>query len=228
MAWFPLESNPDVMNKFMQKLGVPDKWNIVDVYGLESEALAWVPKPVLAVILLFPYSEKHHNYATEQNERLKVSGQDVSPNVYFLKQVVSNACGTIALVHSVANNCDRIELAEGKFKELLSVSKNMSPEDRGTLLQSVAGQIMNVHQELAQEGQTELNPNESVNHHFVAFVEKEGNLYELDGRKEFPINHGPSSPETLLEDAAKICKEFMTRDAEDVNFTVLALTAQEA
>ena len=29
--------------------------------------------------------------------------------------------------------------------------------------------------------------------------EKEGSLYELDGRKSFPINHGPTTPETLLK-----------------------------
>lgn len=81
---------------------------------------------------------------------------------------------------------------------------------------------MHVHQELAREGQTEviklynffiipiiyicifqLKPNEAVNHHFIAFVHKGGCLYELDGRKEFPINHGPSAPETLLEVSLK-------------------------
>ncbi len=28
--------------------------------------------------------------------------------------------------------------------------------------------------------------------------EKEGSLYELDGRKSFPVNHGPTTPETFL------------------------------
>lgn len=102
-----------------------------------------------------------------------------------------------------------------------------SYEDRGVLLQKATSQIRLAHQELAQEGQTELNPNEQVNNHFVAFVHKEGNLYELDGRKEFPVNHGATTPDSLLEDAAKICKEFMTRDSEEVNFNVMALVATD-
>ncbi|KAK9727689.1 Ubiquitin carboxyl-terminal hydrolase, family 1 [Popillia japonica] len=228
MAWFPLESNPDVMNKFLQKLGVSEKWNIVDVYGLESDALAWVPKPVLSVILLFPCSDSYYNHSTQQCNEIKEKGQVIASDVFFLKQVVSNACGTIALIHSVANNTDKIELTDGKFKELLDSSKDLSPEERGELLQKVAAQIMHVHQELAQEGQTELKPNEAVNHHFIAFVHKNGCLYELDGRKEFPINHGPSTPETLLEDAARVCKAFIDRESDDINFTVLALTAAEA
>ena len=39
---------------------------------------------------------------------------------------------------------------------------------------------------------------EDINLHFICFVEKDGHLYELDGRKPFPINHGPSSPDSLL------------------------------
>lgn len=40
----------------------------------------------------------------EQEAALKEKGQEVSPNVYYLKQIISNSCGTVALVHSVANN----------------------------------------------------------------------------------------------------------------------------
>jgi ubiquitin carboxyl-terminal hydrolase L3 len=59
--------------------------------------------------------------------------------------------------------------------------------------------------------------------HFVAFIEKDGCLYELDGRKEFPINHGATSSETLLEDSAKVVRGYMDRDPEELRFTMLAL-----
>lgn len=98
----------------------------------------------------------------------------------------------------------RLELQDGIFKTILKDSKNLTPEQRGEMLLKVnsnseAYKLIAAHQELAMEGQTEANPDEKVNHHFVAFVEKNGHLYELDGRKDFPVNHGPTCQDTFLE-----------------------------
>lgn len=232
MALLPLESNPDVMNKFIHLLGVPENWNIVDVYGLDSDALAWVPRPVIALILLFPCSDKFYEHAKQEAEIIKEKGQVLIDEIFYMKQYVSNACGSIALIHSVANNSERLNLKEGVFKKILEDSKHLTPEQRGDMLSKVnsnseAYKLITAHQELAMEGQTEANPNEKVNHHFVAFVEKGGYLFELDGRKDFPINHGPTREDTFLEDAANVCKQFMERDSEDVNFTIMALTQCE-
>ncbi|KAF7286046.1 ubiquitin carboxyl-terminal hydrolase [Rhynchophorus ferrugineus] len=232
MALLPLESNPDVMNKFIHLLGVPEKWNIVDVYGLDGDALAWIPRPVVALILLFPCSDKFYEHAKQEAESIKEKGQILSDDIFYMKQYVSNACGSIALIHSIANNAEKLELQDGIFKTILKDSKNLTPEQRGEMLLKVnsnseAYKLIAAHQELAMEGQTEANPDEKVNHHFVAFVEKDGHLYELDGRKDFPINHGPTSQDTFLEDAAKVCKAFMERDSEDINFTIMALTQSE-
>ncbi|CAL7935331.1 unnamed protein product [Xylocopa violacea] len=229
-SWIPLESNPEVMTKFLHKLGVPKDWSIVDVYGLEPDLLALVPKPVLAVILLYPLSKKGDNSLEDKEESDK--GEDANttkdPDVFHMKQYIHNACGTIALIHSIANNQDVINLQDGFLKTFLDSSKNLSFTGCGKLLMESDG-ISTTHKVVAQEGQTEVPSEEmQVYHHFVAFVHKNGVLYELDGRKSMPINHGPTSPETLLEDAARVCKEYMARDPEEVCFTVLALANSDA
>ncbi|EFN89422.1 ubiquitin carboxyl-terminal hydrolase isozyme L3 [Harpegnathos saltator] len=225
MAWVPLESNPEVMTKFLHKLGVPKKWSVIDVYGLDPELLALVPKPVLSVILLYPVAIK--NEKTEEEEEVAKDKSDTPDSVYHMKQCISNACGTIALVHSVANNLDVLQLDDGFLKTFLDETKGLSSAERGDRLINAQG-IIDIHMESAQEGQTEAPAEDmEVYHHFIAFVHKDGSLYELDGRKPSPINHGSTSPETLLEDAARVCKDYMARDPEEVRFTVVALAANE-
>ncbi|XP_013194754.1 ubiquitin carboxyl-terminal hydrolase isozyme L3 [Amyelois transitella] len=223
----PLESNPDVMNKFLQKLGVPGNWAIVDVMGLDPEMLSWVPRPVISVMLLFPISDNYENHKKKEENDILSTGQEVTSNIFYMKQNLSNACGTIALVHSVANNCDKIQLTDGAMKKFLEEAKGLDAVARGALLEKTEA-IINAHKELAQEGQTNTpSAEDPVNHHFITFVHKDGALYELDGRKAFPINHGPTTPDSLLEDAAKVCKEFMARDPNEVRFTVVALAASD-
>lgn len=225
MAWLPLESNPDVMNKFLLNLGLPSKWQICDVYGLDSDALAVVPRPVLALIMLFPSNDQYEDFKKQQEDEIKERGQKVDENVYFLKQYVHNACGTVALIHSVANNLDQIELGDGHLKQFLDDTMSMTPEERGELLQNALG-IINTHKEIAQEGQTEApEPTDPVNYHFIAFIHKNGSLYEMDGRKAFPINHGSTTPDNLLQDAAEYVKGYMERDPDSLHFTLVALTA---
>lgn len=225
MAWVPIESNPEVMNKFLSRLGVPEKWQVVDVLSLDKDMLGMIPRPTLALILLFPTSEKYEKLREEQEAALKEKGQEVSPNVYYLKQIISNSCGTVALVHSVANNENEIQLGDGFLKQFLEDTKSLTPEERGNALASNQG-FITAHAEIATEGQSQLPTDDNpVIHHFVAFVLKDGTLYELDGRKAFPINHGPTSNDTFIEDAAKVITDIMKKDPDEMRFTVCALSA---
>ena len=100
--------------------GVPSDWELVDVYGLDPELLAFLPSPVVAMILLFPINDKYENYRKQEEEKMKNKGQEVSPKVYFMKQTIGNACGTVALLHSILNNKDHIPF-DGKSCFLMTL-----------------------------------------------------------------------------------------------------------
>lgn len=83
------------------------------------------------------------------------------------------------------------------MKKYLDQARALTSEERGKLLENDAS-FSQAHQELAVEGQTDANSGEPVNHHFVAFVNFNNELYELDGRKSYPITHGVTNDETFL------------------------------
>ncbi|XP_075970098.1 ubiquitin carboxyl-terminal hydrolase-like [Anticarsia gemmatalis] len=219
----PMESNPETMNKYLQKLGVSDKWRMADVVGLEEDALNWVPRPVLAVVLLFPLSDAYEKHRSDQEQELERKGLQPPKDVFHLKQVLSNVCGTIALVHSIANNMNSIEIDDGLLKKYLHDAKGLDAAAKGALLENSSA-ILEAYREIVRSGgQEATEAEEIVNNHFVTFIHKDGVLFELDGRKAFPINHGPTSPERLLEDAAKVCREFIAREPDNIGFNVVAL-----
>jgi len=227
VRWLPLESNPEIMNKFLSDVGVSTTARVTDVYGLEPDLLMMVPQPVYALLLLYPLNEKSEAFRAEQEETLAAGGQHVAPEVFYMRQYVGNACGTVALMHAVANCADRVPLSDGAMKSFLEQTAAMTPEERGKQLE-VTESIGATHALCAQEGQTEApDKDEKLDTHFIAFVQVAGHIYELDGRKQRPINHGATSPETFLQDSAAAVKGFMEREPEDKRFAVLALAAED-
>ncbi|KAI5645239.1 ubiquitin carboxyl-terminal hydrolase, family 1 domain-containing protein [Phthorimaea operculella] len=220
----PMESNPETMSKYLYKLGVSDQWRMVDVMGLDTDALAFVPKPVLAVVLLFPMSDAYEKHRKDEEMELMSKGHIPPKDVFHLKQVLSNVCGTIALVHSVANNMHNIEIdKDSLLKKYIDDAKNLDPEGKGRLLEESKA-FLDAYKEIISRGDSsEANDEEPVNYHFVTFVHKDGTLFELDGRKAFPVSHGPTTPETLLEDASKVCRSFIEREPDNIGFNVVAL-----
>ena len=225
IRWMPLESNPEVMNQFLWKLGVSPKFQFNDVFGLDDDLLCIVPQPCLAVILLFPVSTKYVEFSKDEAGKIEKSGQKLSKNLFFMKQTIGNACGAIGVIHAVANIKNKLEfLSESVFEKFYSEATSLSPLEKGKMLENNLS-ISKLHEDCAREGQSAVvDANEKVYLHFVALVQVDGSIYEFDGNKDFPINHGPSSAETFLKDAAKVCKQFMARDQTELRFTIVALS----
>ncbi|XP_029444724.1 ubiquitin carboxyl-terminal hydrolase isozyme L1 [Rhinatrema bivittatum] len=220
MQWKAMEINPEMLNKVLAKLGVVGGWRFVDVLGLEPDSLGSVPSPVCSLLLLFPLTSQHENFREKQIEELK--GQETSPKIYFMKQTIGNSCGTIGLIHAVANNKANVDLGDTSIlKRFLTETSSLSPEERASCLEKDEA-IKAIHDAIAQEGQCRVE--DGVNFHFIIFINVEGNLYELDGRMPFPVNHGSTSEKSLLQDAAKICRQFTSREKGEVRFSAVALS----
>ncbi|KAL4557994.1 hypothetical protein LXL04_036190 [Taraxacum kok-saghyz] len=217
--WLPLEANPDVMNQFLWRLGVvPGEAECSDVYGLDEELLAMVPQPVLAVLFLYPITPQSEEERLKQND-IK---QGPSDGVYFMRQTVGNACGTVGLLHAVGNLTSEIKLDEGSFLEkFFKTTANMEPMEIARYLEKDT-EMEVAHSEAVAAGETEANDN--VNDHFICFVCVNGQLYELDGRRNAPLSHGPSSPNTVLQDAAKVIKGMIAKNPDSMNFSVIAIS----
>lgn len=89
-------------------------------------------------------------------------------------------------------------MEDGILKNYLDSARELTAEERGKLLEGDES-FTDAHRTLALEGPASSDDDGLENHHFVALVQKDGVLYELDGRKSFPIKHGSTSEETFLE-----------------------------
>jgi len=226
--WFPLESNPVLMNDYVSKLGWnTDLYEFVDVFSTEDWALDMIPQPVAAVVMLYPLTEKQTSHDDGDNELNPLEDSSCS-EVWFTKQRIGNACGTIGLLHSLLNAPEGLRTFEPgswlhEFQAACPVP--LDPVAKAEKLES-DNKIAALHDAAtsSEANQTSRGSLEDkIITHFVALVCVNDILYELDGRKKGPVKHGPTTQSTLLKDACRVVKEFMMRDPEEHRFTTLAL-----
>ncbi|GJQ15974.1 hypothetical protein GpartN1_g7765.t1 [Galdieria partita] len=215
--WVPLESNPEVLSGYLHKLGVEENVSLVDV--LSPDLLDIVPRPVYAVILLYPLKSQQNTKATKEDTK-----------VYFCKQTISNACGTVALVHAVLNNIHRLDCKKDSFfDKFYQATVHLSPDERAVRLEQ-SEDLDSLHTEFAQSGQSQAPSNsEEIDLHFVTFVCQQGKLIQLDGRLEQPVVYGNCEEENLLQEATRVIQQqFIEKDPNEVRFSILALAKNYA
>jgi len=233
--WFPLESNPSLLNQYISKLGFETtSHEFADVLSTEQWALDMVPHPVSAVVVLFPMtskvSEKRRELHTKSLHSSGSSTRELSDSsVWYIKQRISNSCGTIAILHALMNVPKTIQETSIRQSSWLHTfmkkcPTSLSPVDKAILLENDTT-IETYHEDATHEGQTSRpNLDENIDLHFITFIHNNGKLYELDGRVEHgPICHGDTTQQSLLKDACNVVKQLMEADPSEVRFTIIAL-----
>eukprot|EP01036_Dinobryon_divergens_P010640 gene10640-14264_t len=127
----------------------------------------------------------------EVDPRPILSASDV-PDLFFAKQVITNACATQAIL-SVLLNAEGITLGEtlASFKDFTG---DFDAESKGLAI-SNSDTIRAAHNSFASADPFIIEESKHASekgdaYHFVAYIPFNGTVYELDGLKRGPVSLG--------------------------------------
>lgn len=231
-TWFPLESNPELMNKYITSLGAQGV-GVQEVLSVEDWALDMVEGEVKAVLFLYPLTQPQREHEAVDPPKKLEANQPGSGIPFFMRQTVGNACGTVALLHALANAA-QVRAAAGLssitsdgswLASFVADTREMSPDAAATYIAegAAAESLERAHTATATDEANATAVETDVDTHFIAFVSAGGQLYELDGRKEGPVAHGSCAAEELLTKAVGAIKGFMERDPAELRFSITVL-----
>lgn len=223
------------MTSLVHKLGLSPSLSFHEVYSIDDpDLLAFVPRPVHALLLVFPVSETYEKFRHEEDkDKPEYEGHGDGEETVWYKQTIGNACGLIGLLHGVSNGAARDHIqAKSDLDNLIQNAIPLKPRERAELLETTEA-LEAAHQEAAATGDTAApSATDEVDLHYVCFVksEKNGHLFEMDGRRKGPLDRGEleAGDDVLSAEALeKGVRAFMRREAEagggELRFSIVAL-----
>lgn len=192
-GWLELESDPGLFTLLLEDFGVKGV-QVEEIYDLQKS----LEGPVYGFIFLFRWIEERRSRrkVVDQSETF-VKDEEVVNNIFFAQQMVPNSCATHALL-SVLLNCPNIHLG-ATLSRLKAHTSGMCPENKGWAIGNTP-ELAKAHNSHAMpQAKRRLDKSSGVStgrytgeaFHFVSYVPIHGKLFELDGLKPFPMDHGP-------------------------------------
>lgn len=116
-SYIPLECNPELFTQLIHKIGVSTSLAFYDVLSIDdSDLLAFLPRPALALILVFPTSSVYEEQKRNEEEgKESYEGSGEGENTVWFKQTIYNACGLYGILHAVCNGECRKEIGMKMF-----------------------------------------------------------------------------------------------------------------
>ncbi|CAG7821720.1 unnamed protein product [Allacma fusca] len=195
-GWLELESDPGLFTLLLEDFGV-EGVQVEEIYDLQKP----IEGSVYGFIFLFRWIEERRSRRKIIDDTDSfVRDEDVVNNIFFAQQMVPNSCATHALV-SVLLNCPNLGLGT-TLSRLKQHTVGMNPENKGWAIGNTP-ELAKAHNSHATPAAAKPRPSENKTpgfptgrftgeaFHFVSYVPINGRLFELDGLKPFPIDHGP-------------------------------------
>lgn len=219
--WCLIESDPGVFTQLIKKFGAKGV-QVEELWTME-EGIFENLRPVHGLIFLFKFLQHE-----------EPAGPVVTDNrldkIYFAKQVINNACATQAVV-SLLLNCTHPDVDIGpELTKLKEFSMSFDPRMRGLTL-SNSQTIRMAHNSMSPymhfEFDQKMASKDDDVYHFIGYMPIEGRLYELDGLREGPIDHGPIAPEQDWLDVVRpiIMKRINIYTEGEIHFNLMALVS---
>ncbi|XP_050504096.1 ubiquitin carboxyl-terminal hydrolase calypso [Diabrotica virgifera virgifera] len=218
-GWLELESDPGLFTLLLEDFGVKGV-QVEEIYDLNKP----LDSPVYGFIFLFRWVEERRSRrkVVEQNETF-VKDEDIVNNIFFAQQMVPNSCATHALI-SILLNCPTIHLGE-TLTRLKAHTQGMSPDNKGWAIGNTPELACAHNSHAMPQAKRRLEKGSGVStgrftgeaFHFVSFVPIGGRLFELDGLKPFPIDHGPCNDMEWTDKFRSVITDRLGITADEYN-----------
>lgn len=220
-SWPPLESDPQIFNKYCSTLGLPSNFHFEELFSLDDEFLSVITTKPLAIIINFERGVNPREISEEN-----ILKTEAVPFYMLQEGDLDNACGIIAALHSIGSNLENIQLKEDSILyKFFGVAKGRTPKEISTILANY-DDFKKCHMSHAQEGQSNLCENQDeVKCHFISFIHLGNKIVELDGIRGSPIliEENVSGEEFLTKTANEIKRRLERGNITD-NLSMLYLT----
>ncbi|KAJ2544892.1 hypothetical protein EV175_005856 [Coemansia sp. RSA 1933] len=201
-------------------MGVKDV-QVEELYGLDTETLRAM-EPVYGLIFLFKWQPSTGTRGSTDPQQY-----EQPENVYFAHQIIQNACATQAILSILMNRETDLDIGE-TLNNLRSFSIDLPPDMRGLALTN-CDELRMVHNSF-QRIESFLNDihrpatEDDDLFHFVSYVPVNGRLYELDGLKPAPIDHGATND--WLTDVCTVIQNRINQYSQsEIRFNLMAVTS---
>lgn len=219
--WCLIESDPGVFSELIKDFGCTGL-QVEELWSLDECAFNDL-KPVHGLIFLFKWKNE-----SEQDQQGKVVYGET--DIFFAKQVINNACATQAII-SVLLNIESTDISLGEtltqFREFTS---SFDPALKGMSLTN-ADRLREVHNSFARQNMFEFDSKSAEKdddvYHFVAFVPFKDRVYELDGLKPGPIDHGPFTDDWLTVVRPLLQARVARHAATEITFNLMAVVGDK-
>ncbi|CAL8143646.1 unnamed protein product [Orchesella dallaii] len=223
-TWCLIESDPGVFTELIREFGCKGL-QVEELWSLEEDDFNRL-KPVHGLIFLFKWIGPSTSGTSEgsvvEDSRLE--------KIFFPRQVINNACASFAII-STLMNLDHPDVELGKvLSEFKDFTKSFDPAMKGLAL-SNSETIRSVHNSFARQTLFEFEEKSASKdddvYHFVSFLPINGRLYELDGLRDGPVDHGAISDGKDWTNLVRtVLQERINRYNEgEIHFNLMAIVS---